>query len=309
MSHFTVLVVGDNPEKQLAPFQENNMGDCPEEFLEFVDQEAEELEAYRDVSNTASRVIVPAEEARLYSSFRHVEGVGATVSRYDDAFKVPLAGYKVLERLEEVQVPLNKVYLTFEDYMKDYCGYESRDKKQWRYGYWENPNKKWDWYRLGGRWNGYLKLKVGHKGTPGFPGLMTQPAEEGFVDQCRVGNVDWDSMSAERRTRAESNWSKYQDYLKNPEKKVDGRPLDPYFDLGLENVDGEPESKEAYMLRHCSVATFALLKDGVWCERGDMGWWGIVSDDKDPGVWEKQWKLIVDSLPIDTLISVYDCHI
>lgn len=33
--HFSVLVAGDNWEEQLAPFQENNMGDCPDEYLEF----------------------------------------------------------------------------------------------------------------------------------------------------------------------------------------------------------------------------------------------------------------------------------
>lgn len=33
MSHFTVMVFGDDAEKQLAPFQENNMGDCSEQHL------------------------------------------------------------------------------------------------------------------------------------------------------------------------------------------------------------------------------------------------------------------------------------
>ena len=45
MSHFTVAVFIDGKqdseylenrlEEMLAPFQENNMGDCPEEYLEF----------------------------------------------------------------------------------------------------------------------------------------------------------------------------------------------------------------------------------------------------------------------------------
>lgn len=33
--HFSIIVAGDNYEEQLAPFQENNMGDCPNEYLEF----------------------------------------------------------------------------------------------------------------------------------------------------------------------------------------------------------------------------------------------------------------------------------
>lgn len=37
MSHFVVVVIGDYVEDQMAPYQENNMGDCPEEYLEFID--------------------------------------------------------------------------------------------------------------------------------------------------------------------------------------------------------------------------------------------------------------------------------
>jgi hypothetical protein len=43
MSHFTVLVIGNNPESQLMPYQENNMGDCPQEYMEFNDK-TDELE-------------------------------------------------------------------------------------------------------------------------------------------------------------------------------------------------------------------------------------------------------------------------
>lgn len=42
MSHFTVLVFSktqDDVSKLLAPFQENNMGDCPKEYLAFNDTE------------------------------------------------------------------------------------------------------------------------------------------------------------------------------------------------------------------------------------------------------------------------------
>lgn len=44
MSHFVVLVVTKTPDKReveaaLAPYQENNMGDCPREYLEFLDIE------------------------------------------------------------------------------------------------------------------------------------------------------------------------------------------------------------------------------------------------------------------------------
>ena len=37
-----------------------------------------------------------------------------------------------------------------------------------------NPESKWDWYEIGGRWKGYLPLKDGK-----------------CADQCRVNDVDW----------------------------------------------------------------------------------------------------------------------
>lgn len=39
--HMTCLIAGKNYEEQLAPFQENNMGDCPEEFLDTYTYELE----------------------------------------------------------------------------------------------------------------------------------------------------------------------------------------------------------------------------------------------------------------------------
>ena len=39
--HMTCLIAGENYEEQLAPFQENNMGDCPEEFLDTYTYELE----------------------------------------------------------------------------------------------------------------------------------------------------------------------------------------------------------------------------------------------------------------------------
>ena len=33
--HFAVLVIGEDVHEALAPFQENNMEDCPKKYLEF----------------------------------------------------------------------------------------------------------------------------------------------------------------------------------------------------------------------------------------------------------------------------------
>jgi len=51
MSHYAVLVIGEKVEKQLAPYQENNLENCPKEFLTFYNAEKEEKEYYNSQSH------------------------------------------------------------------------------------------------------------------------------------------------------------------------------------------------------------------------------------------------------------------
>ncbi len=57
-----------------------------------------------------------------------------------------------------------------------------------------------------------------------------------------------------------------------------------------------------------SIATFAFLKDGEWVERGEMGWWGAVTDDAGRE-WYKGFKDLLDTVPDDALITIVDWHI
>lgn len=54
-----------------------------------------------------------------------------------------------------------------------------------------------------------------------------------------------------------------------------------------------------------AVATFAIVKDGRWYERGEMCWWGVVHDDK----WNKEFAYLLEGLPADTWLTIVDCHI
>lgn len=57
------------------------------------------------------------------------------------------------------------------------------------------------------------------------------------------------------------------------------------------------------------IKTFAIVKEGEWHERGSMGWWGCVSDEKDKYVWDEETKKLLEGLSDDTLLTVFDCHI
>ena len=98
-----------------------------------------------------------------------------------------------------------------------------------------NPNSKWDWYSVGGRWEGCLINKDGNK------------TNEDVVSEI--------------------------DFNKTP---VPFAYVDPF---------------------------------GRWYERGEMGWWACVSNEKEADEWEAQYRKFIASLDEDVTITAVDCHI
>lgn len=99
----------------------------------------------------------------------------------------------------------------------------------------DNPNSKWDWYQLGGRYSGDIKTKNGLE-----------------TDKTTVGDIDFDN----------------------------------------------------------TVTPYAFVTTGgEWVERGQMGWFGLSSNDKDEDDWDKQFRDYVKSLGSDVRMTLIDCHI
>lgn len=287
MSHFTVMVIGENPEKQLAPYQENNMGTCPEEYLSFIDKTEELKKDWEEISED--------EKAGPNNSFEsYVEG----------------NGYK-------------------------------KNMAEEKYGYYENINAKWDWYVLGGRWTGFLKLKDGAEGQVGEAGLMTSSARPGFGDSAIKNNIDFDGMRKSEAEDAGKTWDKVTRILGDVERPYSWEYVreimfpgklqeakDYYNNQSANKKIDEWNRKNNHSLfginpmdfmitkeEHCAkaaesaISTFAVLKDGVWYSKEETGCWGTVSGEKDQSDWDKEISKIIESLDDDTLISIYDCHI
>lgn len=55
---------------------------------------------------------------------------------------------------------------------------------------------------------------------------------------------------------------------------------------------------------------FALLEpDGTWNEQGQMGWWAIVTDEKDGDDWDEQVRQILNKYYDHHSIMCFDLHI
>ena len=86
--------------------------------------------------------------------------------------------------------PEGSEYLEFEENEEGKSEYEGKK------GYWFNPNAKWDWYQLGGRWYGYLPLKEDGQGEFGKKSWTCKDKEPQpqTCDQTSLGNIDLDKM-------------------------------------------------------------------------------------------------------------------
>ena len=206
MSHFSVAVVTNTGSEEevdrlLAPYQENNMGDCPEEYLEFIEDEDEGI-----------------------------------------------------------------------------------DDETGKRGYWENPNAKWDWYRLGGRASGLMKLKSGDT-----------------TNTAKIKDIDL-SIDKEEYDKASHNW----------EVAVEG--LYPKDDeLYLYNKDYYTtrfESKEQYATYCATFSTFAIVvPNGDWIEKGEMGWFGLENSNiESRSKYNRALSTILETMK-DKYITIVDCHI
>jgi hypothetical protein len=128
-----------------------------------------------------------------------------------------------------------------------------------------NPNSKWDWYSVGGRWDKSIKTKSGE-----------------FVNMCMFNELDLQPYPDDCFEDAE-------DWTGETYKKL------------KEGFDWHYDSK--------NNLPFCIVIDGVWYEKGDMGWWGMTSNEMSKEDWEKQVASLLEGLPADTEVYNVDFHI
>lgn len=186
---------------------------------------------------------------------------------------------------EEIRESWNKFHeqnpkWTFEDFRN--MNYKQRDG-QW--GYWYNPNAKWDWYSLGGK--AYLfELRDGFH-------LVANPRKNDYL---------WREPDEEARHDAEDFWDSY----------IEGDDLPPN-PPGLYRREYYLErfgTKEQYVKECETTVPYAFVTpDGVWHAPGDVGYFGM-SDENADGMnrYLEEWNRFLDS-DSNPYVSLVDCHI
>lgn len=251
MSHFTVMVIGDDVEKQMAPFQENNMGDCPKEYLKFLEAPEDEQEYY-----------------------------------------------------------------------------DEKDPETGKFGYWENPNAKWDWFQTGGRWAGSLMLtenaieaaRTGEDFHPEIPNFSwgwnaeekAKVLAKPCVDIAPKKYIDIGSMEKPMIEKASRQWDGWNAGVKDLPEDNDERKKWVKDNLGwfVSKLDIDrlsTMSRGEYIDCKSCWSPYAMVWDGKWYAKGEMGWFAIST--KEESDWKGQFKELWKEIPDTEIVTMVDCHI
>jgi hypothetical protein len=157
-------------------------------------------------------------------------------------------------------------------------------------GYYHNPNAKWDWYTVGGRWNEFLRTKDGRA-----------------VNSAPIGDLDF-APQAEDINYATRFW---EVVIENAPKTKEEE--NKYFSMYKPEYYVERYgTKENFIKLQTMFSTWGvIMPDGKWFEKGSMGWWGLSDESHDEA---NDWILnfydrFLKDLTPDTVVTIVDCHI
>ncbi len=131
-------------------------------------------------------------------------------------------------------------------------------------------------------------------------GLSVDAFEIGF-HAYKAANAVWQELPHPRPRGAEfTEWLKTQP---NGEMAAAYHTAD--FWGSIEPADGQ--SIADWIDDAPALSSYAVVIDGHWCAKGEMGWWGISRDEAED--WSKQLQTILSRIPSDHYVAVVDCHI
>lgn len=328
MSHFTVMVVGPSTNEELAemlaPYDENKDVGPYRDYMEGEAKDHWFMQSLRKDLETVEQAAAADPEDELDKD-------------------VAKAAQSIISNLDEpTWEEFVSVYnLRFDD-PADRIHYDEKTGRAYELTSY-NPDSKWDWYEVGGRWAGTLRLKGERVGDLNYSwGWKDVPEDErpgkNRADKAQLKDIDLDGWREEARVRAEAaydEWEKftalhgehprwdwkanehrYQEYREEYNNDPVVRAARVYFkDKGMffnAGTEFGGKTREQYVQSQVNgaVPCYAMLSDEGWVAPGKMGWFGVSTDeDSDREVYFAKVNEYLDTLDPETWITVVDCHI
>lgn len=364
MSHFSVMVVHSGEEQAvetaLAPYHEFECTGIDDEFVQDIDRTEKVLAEYAECTERV--VVLPDGETvsvydeRFYRELTEEEreklgpvlgtgfghGLSWTSRDWGDG-----KGYRAkIHDLSGHPVQEVPVGCTLLEWLSDNYGWEpvsyeeERDPEKHKYGYAlldeagnvskcidrTNPNKKWDWYQIGGRYTGLLRKKncssklnccqVADLDLPQMKASKELERTNWIQEIVSKSEMSRETVGAALREKTQTHeaWLKLPERPRGDDYKIwiQQQPCALYRQL-LEKVtewdlpDIGMLSLDEWTRAVPALSAFAVVKDGKWYEKGKMGWWACVSNED--AEWDTKFQEMLHSLDPESYVTIVDCHI
>lgn len=352
MSHFSILVITDEKptddilHKIMLPWSEQD-----EDYFTYEDKTDEALKIWstEDEDYIQGPFSDGSKSKSEYDNYFYSDPEGISFFKKDEDGHRNLVkeGFEIVTMPRKNHAELLGLNLQ-EDFMRfaiEY-GYVETPNQPGKVSYFHNPNAKWDWFQIGGRYSGKLISKAGERGTVSL--LMNDfnyKSKECDISQfkdidfeaMRKSNVDkrlnWiqDAMKSVKEksfARFEDNWHEYcrlrdlirktckdknisfREYLENNPTELTVimfRAIEDYSQVDYQYDFSSTGSLQTWAESAPALSAWGFIKDGKWSEKAEMGWWGMHSEIKND--WDSCFNHMLSTIKPDQWIAVVDCHI
>jgi hypothetical protein len=316
MGHFRLLVIGANPDYQIIRYLHHNPQETDDpvyEKFEFIDED----DHYRNHYMNGICVVAIMDDGKIYTSahpmFHELE-----LDEAPSGFRFESRSY-------------SEIYSDMESFMSEEHEGIVRNAKTGRYGRWFNPDAKFDYCSLGGIYSNFYRLKKEFWAECGMDADCIEKEKVDFeamrfsVEQEAVRQYDaiiklFDGLPL-NTTMEESiqmfggdavAGEKY--YWSQPRckawKTMAEKPLLGDHFYRYYTPDRFLVSKDEYIDLVCCgyLSPFSIVINGAWQECEDQSWWESKKIKGEFLEWIATYEKILNSLPGDTMLSIYDCH-
>lgn len=202
------------------------------------------------------------------------------LAEYEERMEVIRTGVSDRYNVENLQSHAFDYYANIDSYTEAYYGDQEFDVDG-NVLVTYNPKSQWDWYSIGGRWEGFLTTTDGSK-----------------CDCAKIKDINFeaDANNEEEKAKLRKNWDEVlagkgfykPEYLLNKHKTV-----------------------ENYIKDSLRFSTYAILdKAGVWHEPGKMGWFGSSSSTPESEIkFNNEYEGIIKAASPNDYLVIVDCHI
>ncbi|MDH6678648.1 hypothetical protein M2284_002861 [Rhodococcus sp. LBL1] len=301
MSHFTCLVITNLTDPDLT--REQVMDEVDRLMAPF--DETRDVEPYDEESYDAARIAEMRERDYKYDRENRPEKAEEEIAR-----KSALTDYQFL--LEDLSLDDNAALL--------------RDNGDGTYTQLStyNPMSHWDWYSVGGRWEGFPSVEGG-RDIPITVGRLSQVDRVGeALRREKEAGERYDKFEeATKGLEVPASWEAHREHLypgdinaaqdaynSNPwvqaAKSVEEVMGENPHDLFKVGKGGREEYVRDARLSACTTSAM-VTPDGKWHPNGQMGWFGMSSGDD--AAWPLQFQDYLDGLDEDYWFAFLDLHI